>query len=258
MRRRRATALFVLHATAALLPTAGLRAQPPRAQVGPLRAWVARGDSGACQLELHNTGTSPVVAWTVTVRSEQARHVTVFRHDGWRDEFHLPASALQVPPGFTKAFTVDEAAAAGALVVRIHLLVLGSNVAHGMREGAAHIGAADEELGRLTARRQAVAAEARQITDRVEAALRERGIAAVLSTRLTSSILESDGDWNWWRIAEAAKAAEAKAADDPDAAAGLRAALDLLRDAHRVGMAPVTLIPAEPMQAAAVGTCTPE
>lgn len=71
--------------------------QPPRAQVGPLQAWVARGASGACQLNLHNLGDTTVVAWTVTVHSENARFIAVFRHDGWRDRFHLPSAALTLP-----------------------------------------------------------------------------------------------------------------------------------------------------------------
>ncbi len=64
--------------------------QQARAQVGPLQAWVARGASGACQLQLRNVGDTAVVGWTVTVHSEDARYISVFRHDGWRDEFHLP------------------------------------------------------------------------------------------------------------------------------------------------------------------------
>ncbi len=64
---------------AALLSSVNGRAQPQpaRAQVGPLQAWVARGASGACQLQLRNVGDTTVVGWTVTVHSEDARYISV-------------------------------------------------------------------------------------------------------------------------------------------------------------------------------------
>ena len=54
-----------------MLATLHAQAPPPRAQVGPLQAWVARSESGACQLRLRNAGDTTVLAWTVTVRSEE-------------------------------------------------------------------------------------------------------------------------------------------------------------------------------------------
>jgi hypothetical protein len=228
--------------------------QAPRAQVGPLEAWTARGDTGTCQLRLRNQGGPDVMAWTVTVRSEQARHTTQYRHDGWRDDFHLPAAALRIPSGETKAFTVREDAARGDLTVRIHLLVLADGVAHGMPEPAAFVGSAAEELRRVQERRSAIAAQALAIADKAEAAIRQHGVQHVLRTALASSLLDTESDWNWWRIDEAVRAAEARL-PDAAAAADLDAALDLLREAHRQGTSGVTLQPAEPMRPEVVGTC---
>lgn len=79
-----------------MLPSpASLHAQTPapRAQVGPLQAWVARDAAGVCQLALHNVADTAVVAWVVTVHSEEARYISSFRHDGWRDPFDAPRRA---------------------------------------------------------------------------------------------------------------------------------------------------------------------
>jgi hypothetical protein len=240
-----------------LLSPGALEAQEqrPRAQVGPLQAWVARGASGVCQLNLRNVADTPVVAWTVTVRSDEARFVSVFRHDGWRDRFHLPAAGLTVVRGKTAHFTVNESGAIGALDVRIHLVVGEDNVAHGMAEPAAHVGAAPDELRSLQARRTQQAAEALARAEQIDAAVAREGVPSVLAARLASSTLENDGNWNWWRVAEEAKAAEALAPGSRAAAQRLSAALDLLREAHRRGTAPVTLRPADSMRPLAVGDC---
>jgi hypothetical protein len=242
---------------AALLSSANgyAQTQPARAQVGPLQAWVARGASGACQLQLRNVGDTAVVAWTVTVHSEDAHYISVFRHDGWRDAFHLPSASLHVPPGETRSFTVGEDGAIGDLTVRIHLLVLANDLAHGMAEYAAHVGGADDELRGLQDRRRGQAVQALAVAEKIDEAVRQQGAAQVLASKLASSVLETDGDWNWWRITEAVKAAEALPAGDPKAPADLSAALDLLREAHRQGTAAVTLRAVEPMHPVVVGSC---
>ena len=228
---------------------------PPRAQVGPLQAWVARGGPGPCQLRLHNTGDTTVVAWTVTVQSEDARYVSVFRHDGWRDRYHPASVNLDVPPGRARSLTVNEEGAVGDLTVRIHLLVLSSGIAHGMSVHATHIGNAGEELGLLHARRRRQAAEAQHVVARLDAAIAKQGIATVLASTLASSLLHDEGDWNWWRVTQAVLAAEALPAGSAKAAARLSAALDLLREAHRRGNESLTLKVAEPMAPFAVGRC---
>jgi hypothetical protein len=249
--------LACLPALALLLPwlIGDAQTDPARAQVGPLQAWVARAASGACQLQLRNVGDTAVVAWTVTVHSEDARYISVFRHDGWRDEFHLPSASLTVPPGVTKTFTVNEEGALGELAVRIHFLVRADDVAHGMAEHAAHVGGAAVELRGLRERRGRQAVQALALAEQIDEAVRQRGAAQVLASTLASSVLETDGDWNWWRIAEAMKAAEALPAGDRRAPGDLRAAVALLRDAHRRGTSEVTLMPAEPMQPIAIGRC---
>jgi hypothetical protein len=229
--------------------------QAARAQVGPLQAWVARGASGACQLQLRNVGDTAVVGWTLTVHSDDARYISVFRHDGWRDEFHLPSASLTVPPGETRTFTVNEQGALGDLAVRIHFLVLADDIAHGMALYAAHVGGADDELRGLQGRRRGQAVQALGVAEKIDEAVRQQGAAQVLAAKLASSVLETDGDWNWWRIMEGVKAAEALPAGDPKAAADLSAALGLLREAHRRGTAAVTLRAAEPMQPLAIGRC---
>lgn len=241
----------------ALLLLALLQGDTSGARVGPLEASVARAASGACRLHLRNAGPVPIEAWTVTVRSEAARHVSIHRHDGWRDPFHLPQATLQVAPGETRHFTVPEDGALGDLTVRIHFVVLASGVAYGMPTAAAHVGDAAHERDNLVEARRAQALEAQQHADRLEAALARDGVARVLADRVASALLENEGNWNWFRIAEAAKAAEARPPGDPAAPPALRAAIDLLREAHQKGMAPVTLAEVEPMRPVAIGTCTP-
>lgn len=228
----------------------------PRAQVGPLQAWVARDASGVCQLTLHNVAEIAVVAWVVTVHSEEARYISSFRYDGWRDPFHGATASLAVAPGGTQIFHVGEDGALGDLAVRIHLLVLDTDVAHGMPEYAAHTGGAAAELRSLQDRRRTLAAEALALAEKIDAAIARLGMVSVLASRLASSALENEGDWNWWRVAEAAKAAEALPPASLQAATGLSAALNLLREAHRRGTAPVTLHLADPMSPLAMGSCS--
>ena len=216
-----------------------------------------RSESGACQLRLRNVGDTTVLAWTVTVSSEDARYVSQFRHDGWRDEFHLPSARLDVPPGETRTFTVNEDGALGDLIVRIHFLALSSGIAHGMSEYAAHVGDAAAEIGLLQARRRRQAAEAQDVVTRLDAAIVEKGVASVLASTLASSLLQNEGDWNWWRVTQAVLAAEALPAGSPKAATQLSAALDLLREAHRRGNEPLRLTVAEPMAPLVVGRCAP-
>jgi hypothetical protein len=240
---------------AVLLASLHAQTPPARAQIGPLQAWVERSESGACQLRLRNAGDTTVLAWTVTVSSEDARYVSLFRHDGWRDEFHLPSARLDVPPGETRHFTVNEDGASGDLTVRVHFLASSSGVAHGMSEPAAHVGDAVAELAFLQARRRRQAAEAEDVLARLDAAIVEKGVATVLASALASSLLENEGDWNWWRVTQALLAAEALPAGDPKASAHLSAALDLLREARRRGNEPLTLTAAEPMAPLVVGRC---
>jgi hypothetical protein len=230
---------------------------PSRAQVGPLQAWVARAASGVCQLNLHNVADVTVVAWTVTVRSEDARFISVFRQDGWRDRYHLPSAALTLSRGDTTHHTVNEDGALGALEVRIHLLVREDDVAHGMAEYAAHVSPAPIELRSLQERRRSQASQALALAHKIDGAIAREGVAAVLASKLASSALDNDGDWNWWHVSEAVKAAEALSPTSPKAAADLSAALDRLRDAHRRGTAPMTLHLADPMRPLAVGRCDP-
>lgn len=253
----RTSALAFCLAVAVRLASLHAHTPPPRAQVGPLQASVARSESGACQLRLLNVGDTTVVAWTVTVQSEDARYVSAFRHDGWRDAFHLPTSILRLPSGETRSFTVNEEGALGDLTVRIHFLALTNGVAYGMSESAAYVGPAAAELTLLVERRRRQAAEALAVVEKVEAALAEQGVAKVLASKLASSILETDGDWNWWRVSQDVKAAETLRSHDPKAAAALSAALDLLREAHRQGNTPITLTAAEPMAPLVAGNCTP-
>ncbi len=241
----------------ALLLLALTQATTGPARVGPLEAWVERAASGACQLRLRNAGSPSVEAWTVTVRSDEARHVSIHRHDGWRDEFHLPSATLALTAGETRHFTVPEDGALGALTVRIHFVALPSGVAYGMPEPAAHVGDAAHERDRLVEARRAQAVEAQQHADRLDAAIARDGVARVLADRVASALLENEGTWNWWRIAEAARAAEARPPGDPSAPPALRAAIGLLREAHHRGMAPVALGEAEPMRPVAIGACTP-
>lgn len=161
-----------------------------------------------------------------------------------------------VPRG-TQRFTVGEDGALGDLAVRIHLLVLDTDVAHGMAEYAAHTRDATAELRSLQEHRGRQAAAALARAEAIDASIAQRGVVSVLSSTLASSTLENGGDWNWWRVAKAAKAAEALPPGSPQGAAGLSAALHLLREAHRRGTAPVTLQLADPMRLLAVGRCDP-
>ncbi len=237
-----------------------LHAQAParraeRAQVGPLQAWVARGASGVCQVRLRNTGESIVEAWNVTVRSADARHTMIVEHDGWRDAYHLPSAALRLQPGDTRAFTVHEDGAAGDLDVEIHLVVQADGTAYGMEAASSHVARGERILARMIEGRRKVAEEAERHVDIVQASIGRDGVARVLAHRVASSTLENEGDWNWWRVREVIEAAEALPPGDPAAADRLSAALDLLREAHRRGMAPVALAHTDPLMASAVGRC---
>ncbi len=150
---------------------------------------------------------------------------------------------------------MGEDGAIGDLTVRIHFLVLANDLAHGMAQYAAHVGGASDELRGLQDRRRGPAVQARAAAEKVDEAVRQRGAAQVLASKLASSVLETDGDWNWWRISEAVKAAEALPVTDQKASTDLSAAIALLREAHRRGTAVVTLTPAEPMHPVAVGSC---
>lgn len=227
----------------------------PRAQVGPLQAWTARSATGVCQLRLRNTGDEPIEAWTVTVRSDTARHTTIVRQDHWRDTYHLPLAAARVEPGETDAFTIAEAAARGALTVRIALLVRSDGVAYGAAEQVPGVGDADDERLGVVTRRTREAEEARQLADVIEARLASDGLVPMFEARRLSTLLESEGDLNWWRIRELVLSAEAAPAGDPSGPARIRDAIALLRDAHRKGTTPIALHRAEPMQPMVVGTC---
>jgi hypothetical protein len=141
--------------------------------------------------------------------------------------------------------------------VRIHFVVLATNVAYGLSEQAAHIRPADAERRTLQDSRQRQAAEALAHAQRIDAAIAERGLARVLASGRASTLLESDGEWNWWQVSQAMKAAEALPPASPQAAAALSAALDLLREAHRRGNAPIALEQADTMHPVASGRCQP-
>lgn len=242
-----------------LLSPARLHAQTPapRAQVGPLQAWVARDASGVCQLTLHNAADTPVVAWVVTVHSEEARHISSFRHDGWRDSFDGATPSLSVVPRGIQRFSVGEDGALGDLAVRIHLLVLDTDVAYGMAEYAAHTRGAVGEIRALHEHRGRQAAAALALAERIDAAIAELGVVRVLASKLASVTLENEGDWNWWRVAEAARAAEALRPDSQEAAAGLPVVPSLLREAHRKGTGLIRLRRADPMRPLVIGRCDP-
>jgi hypothetical protein len=161
-----------------------------------------------------------------------------------------------VPPQETRVFTVAEEGALGHLRVEIHLVVRADGQAHGMAEWSSHVAPAARVLARMLDRRRQTALEALGLAEKADAAIGLQGAAQVLASKFVSTMLETDGDWNWWRITEGAKAAEAMPAGDPKAFADLSAAIDLLREAHRRGTDVVTLTPAEPMHPVAVGTCT--
>ncbi len=126
-----------------------------------------------------------------------------------------------------------------------------------MSESAAYVGDAAAELGLVQARRRRQAAEAQDVVARLDAAIAAQGVAKVLASTLASSLLQDEGTWNWWRVAQAALAAEALPAGNPKAAAHLSEALNLLREAHRRGNEPLTLTAAEPMAPLVVGRCVP-
>ena len=228
---------------------------PPRAQVGPLQAWMARDASGTCQLRLRNTGAVPIDAWTITVRSDDAHYVTIVREDHWRDAYHLPIAAGRIEPGETDAVTIHEDGAIGALTVRVALLVRSDGVAYGSPEAVPGIGDAADERRSLATRRIREAEEARQLADAIEARLASDGLVPMFEARRLSTLLESAGDLNWWRVRERVLAAEAAPAGDPSGPARVREAIALLREAHRKGTAAIVLHRAEPMQPMVVGTC---
>jgi hypothetical protein len=228
---------------------------PPRAQVGPLQAWTARSATGVCQLRLRNTGDVPIEAWTVTVRSEEARHTTIAREDHWRDAYHLPLSAARVEPGETDAFTIADQAARGALTVRIVLLVRSDGVAYGTPEPVPGVGDADDERRGLVTRRTREAEEARQLADAIEARMASDGLVPMFEARRLSALLDAQGDLNWWRVRELVVGAEAAPAGDQGAASRVREAVGLLREAHRKGTADIVLQRAEPLRPMVVGRC---
>lgn len=227
----------------------------PRAQVGPLQAWTARSASGGCQLLLRNVGDVPIEAWTVTVRSEDARHTTIVREDHWRDAYHLPLSASRIEPGATNAFTIQDAAARGALTVRIALLVRSDGVAYGNPEQVPAVGDADHERRGLVTRRVREAEEARQLADAIAARMASDGLVPMFEARRLSALLESEGDLNWWRVRELVLAAEAAPPGDAGAAARVREAVSLLREADRKGTMEIVLQRAEPLRPMVVGAC---
>ena len=232
--------------------------QPDTARVGPLEVSVGRNAFGACQVRLHNAGEVAIEAWRVSVRSDEARHTTVERRDAWRDPFHLPLEASRLDPGETVTRPLAEAGAVGPLQIRIHLVVRADGVAHGMAEAEAYTNEAPRELALLIDRRLPQASEALDMATRTEAAIAVDGVATVLARRQLSTLLDTDGDWNWWQVREQARAAEALATTDPSAAAAqLAGAIALLKTAHRVGTAGLTLAAVEPMQPRAVGRCDP-
>lgn len=226
-----------------------------RAQLGPLQAWTARSASGVCQLRLRNAGEVPIEAWTVTVRSDQARHTTIVREDHWRDAYHVPLAAARIEPGETDAFTIQEDAASGALTVRIALLVQSDGVAVGSAEMVPGVGTGADERGWLATRRAREAAEAGQLADAIEARLASDGLVPMFEARRISALLEAEGDLNWWRVRELVLAAEASRRGDASAERQLKQAIALLREAQGKGAAEVVLREAAPSQSMAVGTC---
>lgn len=235
-----------------------LQTAPDTARVGPLEVSVGRNAFGACQLRLHNAGAMAIEAWRVSVRSDEARRTTIERRDAWRDPFHLPLEASRLDPGETVTRPLAEAGAVGPLQIRIHLVVRADGVAHGMAEAEAYTSAAPRELELLVERRRPQATEALALATRTEAAIAVDGVATVLARRQLSTLLDTEGDWNWWQVREQARAAEALATTAPSAAAAqLAGAIALLKTAHRVGTAGLTLAVAEPMQPRAVGRCDP-
>lgn len=246
------------------LAAIGVCAQPsPRsphrpAQVAGLQASVARDASGACQLRLRNTGSTEIVAWVVTVQSHDARYISQFRHDGWRDRYHLPSTSVTLARDGTQRFTVREGGARGILEVRIHLVIHADDVAYGMSEHAAHTGGAEILLRRVQEVRARQADEALDLAGKIDALIDDQGLAKVLSSKAASALLQSDGTWNWWRITQAFHAAESRAPGDMEAMADVSSAFDLLREAGRTGKAPITLARGEPMQPLGIGECAGE
>lgn len=226
-----------------------------QAAVGPLRAWMARSASGVCQLRLRNVGSAPIEAWTVTVRSADARHTTIVRQDHWRDAYHLPLAASRIEPGDTDAFTIQEDAAVGPLTIRVALVVQSDGIAFGTPDVVPGVGTADDERRSLVARRANEAAEAAQLADAIEGRLATDGLVPMFEARRLSALLEATGELNWWRVRELVLAAEASAPGDASAESRIREAIALLRDAHRRGRAEVTMQRAEPLRPVAVGRC---
>lgn len=220
-----------------------------------LQASVARDASGACQLRLRNTGAIEIVAWVVTVQSREARYIAQFRHDGWRDRYHLPSTSLTLDKDRTHRFTVRENGALGILEVRIHLVVGADDVAYGMSDYAAHTGGADVLLRRVQELRARQAGEALDLAGRIDALVDHQGLAKVLSSKAASAVLQSHGTWNWWRVTQALQSAESRPPGNMEAQADVSTALDLLREAGRTGRAPITLAQAEPMQPLGIGDC---
>ena len=241
-----------------LLGALGLLLQPDPAlpaAVGPLRAWVARSASGACQLRLRNTGDVPLEAWTVTVQSADARHTTIVRDDHWRDAYHLPLGASRIEPGETDAFPIPEDGALGDLTIRVALLVRSDGVAFANPESVPGVGTGDDERRGVVTRRTREAMEARRLADAIEARLASDGLVPMFEARRISSLLEAEGDLNWWRVSELVAAAERLPAGDRSGAARVREAVALLREAQRRGSAEVALHRADPLRPVAVGRC---
>lgn len=227
----------------------------PRAQLGPLQAWTARSASGVCQLRLRNAGDVPIEAWTVTVRSDEARHTTIVREDHWRDAYHVPLAAARIEPGETDAFTIQEDAARGPLTVRIALHVRSDGVALGNPEMVPGVGTGADERRWLVTRRAREAAEAVLLADRIEGRLAADGLVPMFEARRISALLDAEGDLNWWRVRELVLSAEAAPPGDPAGPARIREAVALLRDAARKGSLGVDLHPADPARPVVVGAC---
>lgn len=243
----------------------GLSAQPSPpgaphrpAQVAGLQASVARDASGVCQLRLRNTGAIEIVAWVVTVQSREARYIAQFRHDGWRDRYHLPSTSLTLDKDRTHRFTVRENGTLGILEVRIHLVVGADDVAYGISDYTAHTGGAEVLLRRVQEVRARQADEALDLAGRIDALVDHQGLAKVLSSKAASGVLQSHGTWNWWRVTQALQSAESRSPADMEAKADISTALGLLREAGRTGRAPITLAKGEPMQPLGVGDCAGE
>lgn len=237
------------------LLSVGQLALQSQAEVGPLRAWMARSASGACQLRLRNAGDVPLEAWTLTVHSADARHTTIVREDHWRDAYHLPLGASRIEPGETDAFTIPEDGALGPLVIRVALIVRSDGVAFANPEAVPGVGTGHDERRNTVARRMREATEAKQLADAIDARLASDGVVPMFEARRISALLEAQGNRNWWRISDLVAAAERLPAGDRSGSARVREAVGLLRDAHRKGSAEVILQRADPMRPVAVGTC---